>query len=176
MTIRPPAASVAISVKSSLKVNFPSPSKLMAQLPVVMLMVTTSPSPSWLWLERRAPDSLHPRSVSEAATRRDAAVANIACFPLRHGDGRGPMVSIEAEDDLGSAIRGVAAASGTTTTIAAIQAGTADRADSVSRRRRVSSTSSSRVASCAGRAMATLASTVARAARRSRAISSRCVA
>src|SRR5947207_14812524 len=90
--------------------------------------------------------------------------------------GRGPMVSIEAEDDLGSAIRGAAAASGTTTTIAAIQAGTADRADSVSRRRRVSSTSSSRVASCAGRAMATLASTVARAARRSRAISSRCVA
>src|SRR5436309_13231100 len=98
MTIRPPAASVAISVKSSLKVNFPSPSKLMAQLPVVMLMVTTSPSPSWLWLERRAPDPLHPRSVSEVATRRDAAVVNIAGFPLRKGDGRGGIVSIDAAD------------------------------------------------------------------------------
>src|SRR5438094_10320726 len=101
MTIRPPAASVAISVKSSLKVNFPSPSKLIAQLPVVMLMVTTSPSPSWLWLERRAPEPLQPRRVSTGATRRDAAVADIACFLLRNGDGRGPMVSIEAADDFG---------------------------------------------------------------------------
>ena len=76
----------------------------------------------------------------------------------------------------GVVTRGAAAASGTTTAMAASHAGTADRADSVARERRVSSTSSRRVASCAGRAMATLASDVARAARRPRAMSSRCVA
>src|SRR6059036_3541183 len=123
MTIRPPDASVAISVKSSLKLNFPSASKVMAQLPVVILMVTTSPSPSWLWLERRAPEPPQPRSVSALVTCRDAAVATIAGFPLRKGDGKGGMVSIDTADDPGSAIRGAAAASGTTTTIAAIHAG-----------------------------------------------------
>ena len=177
MTTRPPEASVAMSVKSSVKVNFPSPSKLTAQPPTVMLSVTTSPSPEWLCVERRESSPPQPRSESIATAGRRAGVPDpVARTWVIQGEGSGGIVSSELEADVGSMPRGAAAASGTTTTIAAIHAGNADRADSVSRRRRVSSTSSKRVASCAGRAIATLASAVARAARRSRAISSKCVA
>src|SRR2546425_2881159 len=132
MTIRPPDASVAMSVKSSLKLNFPSPSKLTAQRPTVILRVTTSPSPSWLCDERREPSLLQPRRVSiPAAGRRDATAGAATRFEVRAGEGSRGIVSRELMSDAGWATRGAAAASGTTTAIAAIHAGTADRADSV---------------------------------------------
>ncbi len=141
------------------------------QFPSVKLIVTSSFSTDVLVCECRVSPE-QPRSES-VITKRFGADAR---RPVSIGEGGRVMVSMALGRPAGSAIRGAAAASGTTTAIATNQAGSAARADSVSRHRRVSRTSISRVASCAGRAIATLASEVARAARKPRAMSSRCEA
>src|SRR5438445_9921224 len=136
MTTRPPEASVAMSVKSSVKVNFPSPSKLTAQPPTVMLSGTTSPSPEWLWVERRESSPPQPRSESIATAGRRAGVPDpVPRTWVIQGQGSGGIVSSELAADVGSLPRGPAAASGTTTPTAPLHAGTAHRPDTVSRPR-----------------------------------------
>src|SRR5258705_5762519 len=119
-----------MSVKSSLNSNLPTEDSLIMQFPSVKLIVTSSFSIDVLVCECRVSPE-QPRSESVITKRFGAHERR----PVSIGEGGRVMVSIALERPVGSATRGAAAASGTTTAIAANQAGSAARADTVSRHR-----------------------------------------
>src|SRR5512145_1208226 len=156
-----------MSLKSFVNWNFPKAERRTVHEPTVVTIVRSSSF--WcvlLEVERRDwLRSEQPRSVSSTTTPVTRDGTGRASGEGAGGAGRGARTTtfglgtrgiVSIVTAAGSATRGATAASGTTTAIAAIHAGTADFGDSVSRRRRASSTSISRVASCAGRAIATL--------------------
>src|SRR6266849_10501430 len=115
-----------MSVKSGVKVNFPVAENLMLHPPRFVKISRFSFSSVVLELEWSVVPE-QPFNVSTPARR----TGRVADRPF--GTGSAGVVSIELGADAGSAIRGAAAASGTTTAIAASHAGRAARADSVSR-------------------------------------------
>src|SRR6266550_7067750 len=125
-----------MSVKSSLNSNLPTEDSLMVQFPSVKLIETSSFSIDVLVCEWGVSPE-QPRSESVTTRRVGCAARRF----VETGAGTRGIVSILFDSPAGSATRGAAAASGTTTAIAAIQAGSAERGDNVSRQRRVSSTS-----------------------------------
>src|SRR5258707_5311542 len=113
-----------MSVKSSLNSNLPTEDSLIMQFPSVKLIVTSSFSTDVLVCECRVSPE-QPRSES-VITKRFGADAR---RPVSIGEGGRVMLSMALGRPARAAIRGAAAANGTTTAIATNQACILARAD-----------------------------------------------